>query len=247
MGLFHLKMGAVDAIWRIFIEPKVGREDQPSLMHFVALLRPRETGKIGSDPGFRRMHEVIGHVGAALRLDAWRIEVLRRNPEWKSLQDFADSKPSFTLIIEISNYLASHYVAGTEELNIFELRQRPERERDQQNENVLQMHQYFSLHKELLFAMNFGDIGRIETLFPTWIYIFKAVGKHKYASHMQKFMTDLHFVYSTPLRYAIRYNILPNPTGKEGKCRGVDWIVEQMINLPTKIGLNHRLGLFITH
>ncbi|KAJ7855268.1 hypothetical protein B0H14DRAFT_2353277, partial [Mycena olivaceomarginata] len=28
--------------------------------------------------------------------------------------------------------------------------------------------------------------------------------------------------------------VLPNPTRKEGKCRGVDWVVEQMINLPTK-------------
>ncbi|KAJ7795392.1 hypothetical protein B0H14DRAFT_3554585 [Mycena olivaceomarginata] len=234
MGLFHLKMAAADAIWRIFIEPKTGREDPTSLMHFVALLRPKETGKIGSDPGFRRMHEVIAHAGAALRLDAWRIEVLRRNPKWTSLQAFADSKPSFELITTISDYLASHYVAGAETLNIFELRQRPAKERDQQHENILQMHQYFNLYEELSFAMNFGDIGRIETLFPTWIYIFKAVGKHKYAAHMFKFMTDLHFVYPPPLRHAIRYNMLPNPTGKEGKSRGVDWVVEQMINLPTK-------------
>ncbi|KAJ6617197.1 hypothetical protein B0H10DRAFT_2164482 [Mycena sp. CBHHK59/15] len=234
MGLFHLKMAAADAIWRIFIQSKVGREDPTSLMHFVAMLRPGETGKIGSDPGFRQMHEVIAHIGAALRLDAWRVEVLRRNPQWTSLQVFADSKPSFALITEISDYLASHYVAGAEDLNIFEVRQRPMQERDQQHENVLQMHQYFNLYEELSFAMNFGDIGRIETLFPTWIYIFKAVGKHKYAAHMLKFMTDLHFVYPPPLRHAIRYNILPNPTGKEGKSRGVDWVVEQMINLPTK-------------
>ncbi|KAJ7198168.1 hypothetical protein GGX14DRAFT_374434 [Mycena pura] len=247
MGLFHLKMAAADAIWRIFIEPKVGREDQTSLMHFVALLRPKETGKIGSDPGFRRMHEVIAHVGAALRVDAWRVEVLRRNPQWKSLQHFADSKPSFALITEISNYLASHYVAGAENRNIFELRQKPKPERDQQNENVLQMHQYFSLYEELSFAINFGDIGRVETLFPTWIYIFKATGKHKYASHMKKFMADLHFVYPAPLRHAIRYNMMPNPTGKAGKCRGVDWVVEQMINLPTKVGSRHTPNLFITH
>ncbi|KAJ7076755.1 hypothetical protein B0H15DRAFT_925103 [Mycena belliarum] len=234
MGLFHLKMAAADAIWRIFIEPKIGCEDPTSLMHFVALLRPKETGKIGSDPGFRRMHEVIAHVGAALRLDAWRIEVLRRNPQWKSLQDFADSKPSFALITEISNYLASHYVAGAEHHNIFELRQKPKAQRDQQNENILQMHQYFSLYEELSSAMNYGDIGRVETLFPTWIYIFKATGKHKYAAHMKKFLIDVHFVYPPPLRHAVRYNIMPNPTGVDGKSRGVDWVVEQMINLPTK-------------
>ncbi|KAK6984414.1 hypothetical protein R3P38DRAFT_3452552 [Favolaschia claudopus] len=234
MGLFHLKMAAADAIWRIFIEPKMGRDDTTSLMHFVALLRPKETGKISSDPGFRRMHEVVAHVGAALRLDAWRIEVLRRNSKWTSLQAFAESKPSFDLVTEISQYLASHCVAGAEDMNIFELRQKPSAERDQQHENILQMHQYFNLYEELSFAMNFGDIGRIETLFPTWIYIFKAVGKHKYAAHMLKFMNDVHFEYPPPLRHAVRYNILPNPTGTEGKSRAVDWVVEQMINLPTK-------------
>ncbi|KAJ6477429.1 hypothetical protein C8R47DRAFT_652261 [Mycena vitilis] len=234
MGLFHLKMACADAIWRIFIEPKAGRDDPNSLMYFVGQQRPSETGKIGSDPGFRRMHEVIMHTGAALRLDAWRVELLRRNPAWKSLDDFAASKPTYQSLVKISEYLASHYVAAAEDLNIYELRSKPAAQRDQQHENVLQMHQYFCLYEEMSFAMNFGDIGRVETLFPPWIYIFKAVGKHKYASHMVKFMTDVHFVYPPPLRHAIRHNMLPNPKGVEGNCRGVDWVVEQMINLPTK-------------
>ncbi|KAJ7754037.1 hypothetical protein B0H16DRAFT_1232886, partial [Mycena metata] len=164
MGLFHLKMAAADAIWRIFIQPMVGREDQTSLMHYIAFLHPKETGKIGSDPGFRRMHEVIAHVGAALHLDAWRVEVLRRNPLWTSLQVFADSKPSFALVTEISDYLASHYVAGGEDFNIFELHQRPGHERDKQHENTPQMHQDFLLYQELSFAMNYGDIGRVKTI-----------------------------------------------------------------------------------
>ncbi|KAJ7192666.1 hypothetical protein GGX14DRAFT_577968 [Mycena pura] len=237
IGLFHLKMACADAIWRIFIEPKTGREDPNSLVHFIALHRPKETGKISSDPGFRRMHEVIMHTGAALRLDAWRVEVNRRNPAIETLADFAASKPSYEDLVEISEYLASHYVAGAEDLNIYELRCKASSARDQQRENILQMHQYFLLYEEMSFSMNYGDIGRVETLFPPWIYIFKAVGKHKYATHMVKFMTDVHFVYPAPLRHAIRYNMLPNPKGEEGKCRGVDWVVEQMINLPTKV--NH--------
>ncbi|KAF7333245.1 hypothetical protein MSAN_02426600 [Mycena sanguinolenta] len=112
MGLFHLKMACTDAIYRIFIEPKGGREDVNSLMRLVALNRPKETLKIASDPGFRRMHEVIMHTGAALRLDAWRIEALRCNPAWKSLDDFAASKPTFAALVKMSQYLASHYVAA---------------------------------------------------------------------------------------------------------------------------------------
>ncbi|KAK7680589.1 hypothetical protein QCA50_016371 [Cerrena zonata] len=63
LGLFHLKMACADAIWRIFIQPLKARKDPHSLLEHVALLRPKETGKIGSKPGFRRMHEVIQHVG----------------------------------------------------------------------------------------------------------------------------------------------------------------------------------------
>jgi hypothetical protein len=62
------------------------------------------------------------------------------------------------------------------------------------------MHQYFLLYEEISFAMNRGDIGHLETLFPPWIYIFKSTGKHKYASHMTKFLTDVHYVYPEGLK-----------------------------------------------
>ncbi|KAF7353120.1 hypothetical protein MSAN_01499400 [Mycena sanguinolenta] len=112
MGFFHLKMACADAIWRIFIEPKQGRLDQNSLMAYVTQIRPRETGKIGSNPGFRRMHEVIRHIGIVLRLDAWRVEAQRRNPAWTSLEIFAKARPSEQLISDMANHLAAQYVAG---------------------------------------------------------------------------------------------------------------------------------------
>jgi hypothetical protein len=200
MGLFHLKMACADAIWRIFIEPKRAREDTNSLMAFVGLYRPRETGKIGSAPGFRRMHEVIQHNGIALRLDAWRTEANLRNPMWKTLDDLAASNPTEEFIHKMANYLAAHYVSGGE-MDIFSVRSKAATERDEQNENVLLMHQYFLLYEEITYAMNQGDVGRLETLFPPWISIFRATGKHKYAAHMTSFLTDIHFVYPEKLKY----------------------------------------------
>ncbi|KAH7917504.1 hypothetical protein BV22DRAFT_1108559 [Leucogyrophana mollusca] len=170
MGLFHLKMACADAIWRIFIEPKASRDDTTSLMHFIALHRPRETGKIGSDPGFRRMHEVIGHTGIALRLDAWRAEAYKTNSTWTSLEAFAGSEPSITQLREMANALAMAYVAGGED--VYEARCKPLALRDQRRENILLMQQYFLLYEELSWSMNEGDIGRVETLFPPWIYLF---------------------------------------------------------------------------
>ncbi|KAK7015395.1 hypothetical protein R3P38DRAFT_3321655 [Favolaschia claudopus] len=233
MGFFHLKMAAADAIWRIFIEPKHGRLDENSLMMYVAQSRPRETGKIGSNPGFRRMHEVIGHNGIVLRLDAWRVEAKRRNPAWTSLEEFAKAKPSPALINEMAEYLTEYYVSGGE-VDIYSTRSKGASVRDEQHENILLLHQYLLLYEETSFAMNRGDIGRLETTFPPWISIFRAVGKHKYSAHMTKYLTDVHFNYPPRLARAIRYNSLVNPTGVFDKFRGVDWVEESMINLYTK-------------
>ncbi|KAJ6622272.1 hypothetical protein B0H10DRAFT_1662626, partial [Mycena sp. CBHHK59/15] len=233
MGFFHLKMACADAIWRIFIEPKLARVDENSLMAYVATHRPRETGKIGSNPGFRRMHEVIRHDGIVLRLDAWRVEAKRRNPLWTSLAEFAKAKPSKELINEMADYLAEHYVSGGE-VDIYQIRSRPIARRDKQHENIQIMHQYFLLYEETSFSMNRGDIGRLETAFPQWISIFRAVGKHKYSAHMTKYLTDVHFVYPPRLGRAVRYNSLVCPTGIFDQFRGVDWVEESMINLYTK-------------
>ena len=240
MGLFHLKMACADAIWRIFIEPKAARDDATSLMHFIALNRPRETGKIGSDPGFRRMHEVIQYSGLAIRLDAWRVEVRKRFPQCQSLEEFAQLEPSLAVLQEIADTLATSYVANSEE--IFEARCCSVDTRDKQQENILLMHQYFLLYEELSWSMNEGDIGRVETLFPAWIYLFRATGKHKYARHMIQFLTDVHYVYPEGLRRAVRYSMLVNPTGKQGKFRGVDWVVEAA-NLDIKV--SHPFRKFI--
>ena len=238
MGLFHLKMAAADAIWRIFLEPKNSREDPTSLMSFVSLHRPRETGKIGSAPGFRRMHEVIAHEGIALRLDAWTTEVRKRGA-CLTLEEFAATSPTEEKIVELSDYLAGHYVAGGQEsADIFVIRtQTPAAQRDYQHENILLMHKYLLLYEEMSFALNQGDIGRVETLFPPWITIFRGTGKHKYASHMVKFLSDIYFLYPPKLRHAVRYNMLVNPTGLPGKFRGVDWVEESMINLYTKVNV----------
>ncbi|CAK5275025.1 unnamed protein product, partial [Mycena citricolor] len=90
------------------------------------------------------------------------------------------------------------------------------------------------LYEEITHAMNHGDIGRVETCFPAWIYIFKGTGKHKYAAHMIKFLRDVHFIYPPQLRKIVRYSMLTPPDGKPDKFRAIDWIVEQLINLPTK-------------
>ena len=198
MGVFHLKMACADALWHIFINPGTSRLDVNSLLQFITQYCPWETGKIGSDPGFRHMHEVINYTGIALHLDAWQVEVEKRNCGM-SLEAFARSEPTQELIEEIADYLAINYVAGYE-ANIFKLHGLASTLRDAQHENIIIMHQYFLLYEEISFVMNHGDIGCLKTLFPPWIYIFKATGKHRYANLMVKFLTEVHFLYPDGLK-----------------------------------------------
>ncbi|KIJ91192.1 hypothetical protein K443DRAFT_115398, partial [Laccaria amethystina LaAM-08-1] len=194
------------------------------------------TGEISSGAGFRRMQDLIMHEGIALRLDAWTMELQRRDQTCTTLDDFAASCPTKESITELSDYLAGNYVSGGQEsTDIFVLHTgTPAAQQDYQCENILLMHKYFLLYEEMSYTMNQGDIGRLETLFPPWISIFRGTGKHKYASHMAKFLSDVHFVYPLKLWHAVHYNLLVNPTGLPGKFCGVDWVEESMINLYTK-------------
>ena len=63
LGLFHLKMACVDALWCCFLHPPAAHGDETSLMRDVAQLHPRETGIFVTKPNFHWMHQLIGYAG----------------------------------------------------------------------------------------------------------------------------------------------------------------------------------------
>ncbi|KIK73985.1 hypothetical protein PAXRUDRAFT_176967 [Paxillus rubicundulus Ve08.2h10] len=236
-GLFHLKMACADAIWQCFIQPPTAREDSTSLMHDIAQLRPKETGIFCSKPGFHRMHQLIRHAGACRRLDCWRAFVKSKNPRFKDLETFAKSEPDFESLKEMANEVAHLYIANH---CLKRTRRRRDTSCNLQHENALFLNKYFLLYEELSYAMNVGDIGRVETCIVSWIPILKAIGKHKYATHMTTFLLNVHFMYPEGLKQAIRYHILVNPTGRKAKWRAVDWCVK-LNNLFTKVSKHTNL------
>ncbi|KAI0704920.1 hypothetical protein BC835DRAFT_1261854, partial [Cytidiella melzeri] len=226
-GLFHLKMAAADALWRLLVTPKQSHKDATSFMSFVAKLCPTRTGKLTNNVTFCKQHELINNVGEVLRLDAWHVEARRGG--YLTLEKWGESKPSLEAIDKFAKTLVSEYVEG-EGTNLYQQKNCPDTQRDKQHENIMRTHHYLLLYEELSYAMNEGDIGRVETLFWPWIQIFCSVGKHKYATRMLLFMHQLYKVYPEGLRRAVRYNILVNPTGKSHQFRAVDWVVE-LLNL----------------
>ncbi|KAI0681765.1 hypothetical protein BC835DRAFT_1311785 [Cytidiella melzeri] len=223
-SLFHFKMAAADAIWRLLISPDTARKDPTSFMAFVGKLRPARTGKLTNNASFREQHELINHVGEVLRLDAWRVEAQRQG--YLTLEKWAEAKPSLETIEKSAERIVSQYIEG-EGINLYQMKNKSAAQRNKQHENTMRTHHYLLLYEELAYAMNKGDIGRVETLFQPWIQIFCAVGKHNYASRMLLFMHQLYHIYP---EQAIRYNMLVNPTGRDQHFCAVDWVVE-LLNL----------------
>ena len=195
-GLFHSKMACADAIHRTFIKPSDSRLDDSGLMQDVHILRPNETGILTSKPGFRRMHQVINHSGICRRLDMWRVHAQHKNPDHASLELFAESKPTFEDLTKMANDMAQEICCAS--LPSLRLKEAPAR--DEVQENALLMHKYLALYEEFSYAMNQGDIGRVETCLVAWIPLFRATGKHKYATHLEQFLLNVHFEYPGGLR-----------------------------------------------
>jgi hypothetical protein len=194
-GMFHFKMACTDTFWCIHIEPKAGWTDPTGFFEYIRHLRPRETGKFSSGPGFRQMHDAIHHAIWADILDFWCIAA--HEQDFASLADFAKSEPEWDVLCRISDLMVTKYLPGHD---FQDNRERPDSERDQQFENQSLLKQHGLLYLTFSHAINYGDIGRVLQLLLHWIAIFTATGKHKYTAHMIQFKTDLDHVYPPWLR-----------------------------------------------
>src|SRR5260370_40249977 len=83
-------------------------------------------------------------------------------------------------------------------------------------------------------ALNNGAIGLMRDLLWVWVLMFHACGKHKYVTHVSKFLQDLQDTYPARLSHTIEMHWLCNPTGTPDGFRGMDWWVE-LNKLYTKV------------
>ncbi|KAH9936345.1 uncharacterized protein B0H18DRAFT_868612 [Fomitopsis serialis] len=228
-GVFHAIMACADGIGRTYMKDKHSHTDPSSTLYHGGIFRPQDTGKLKGNTPFRMMHDLIKHDGIARRLDVWRVEVSRGDPDVKTLEEWAERRqPGWEDIVALSERMVTRYVAqagfkpGADAAR-----------RDAVFETGQLRHRDYLLYEETTYAMNHGDVGRLETCFVKWLYIWKATGKSKYATYFGDFMRDVHFVYPEGLRRAIRLNWLCNLRGLPGKFRAIDWVVE-LNNLYTK-------------
>ncbi|KAG1854536.1 hypothetical protein F4604DRAFT_1883342 [Suillus subluteus] len=116
----------------------------------------------------------------------------------------------------MSHTVVQKYVACMDTLD--HAHEKPKEQQEKRFENQVLHNRDELLYIDLCQAMNAGDIGH---------------GKHKYATQILRFLTNLQYNYPGELRHIIRMNLLCNPMGKSLSFRPVDWLVERN-NLYTK-------------
>ncbi|KAJ3768643.1 hypothetical protein FB446DRAFT_650151 [Lentinula raphanica] len=233
-GLFHMKMAAADAYARIHVTPVANRGEKLGVNEYLNHLRPKATAEFTSKsgPSFRSMHDAIHHVVWTDILQCFAREV-KTQYQFDTLKSFAMSeKCTWGTIVQLSELVVSKYIPDHD----FPLRTlKPDSERDLVFENLAIRNRDGLIYLGFSRAINYGDVGRIIQLFPYLIATFAAVGKHKYASHMTRFLTDLKRRYPPALRNAILSNWLFNKKGTPDGFRPFDWL-QELNNLYTKVG-----------
>ncbi|KAJ3721039.1 hypothetical protein C8R42DRAFT_581798 [Lentinula raphanica] len=232
-GLFHMKMAAADAYARIHVTPVANRGEKLGVNEYLNYLRPRATAEFTSKsgPSFRSMHDAIHHVVWTDILQCFAREV-KIQFGFDTLEAFAKSShATWENIVKLSEQVVSKYLPDHQ----FQQRtNKPDSERDYVFENLAIRNRDGLIYLAFSRAISFGDVGRIIQLFPYLIAIFSAVGKHKYATYMTRFLTDIDRRYPPTLRNAILNNWLFNSKGTPDGFRPFDWL-QELNNLYTKV------------
>ncbi|KAJ3828649.1 hypothetical protein F5878DRAFT_530951 [Lentinula raphanica] len=235
-GLFHMKMAAADAYARIHVFPVKNRAEKLGVNEYLNHLRPKATAEFTSKngPSFRSMHDAIHHVVWTDILQCFAREV-KNQFDLDTFAAFAESRHgSWENIVKLSEQVVSKYLP---DVQFQERVHKPISQRDFVFENLAIRNRDGLLYLGFSRAISFGDVGRIIQLFPYLISTFAAVGKHKYATQMSKFLTDLNRRYPPALRNAILGNWLFNTKGTPDGFRPFDW-VQELNNLYTKARSN---------
>ncbi len=159
-GVFHFEMACADAIWHIWIQPTEGCHDPNSMFHHISILRPKETGKMGTKLGDQQMHHVIQHNVSAAILDCWTQKAYKQNLKWSSLEEFGREEPSWDLIEKMSYSIVENYVGTVKRIS--EMREGSAEGRDAIFENQIMQNHDELLYLDLIHAVRAGNVGQIE-------------------------------------------------------------------------------------
>ena len=191
-----------------------------------AFLCPHNAAKLSSNPTYHMLNDGIQHLVQEYLRVCWEDVTGEMD-----LQDFSEKETSWDEIKNLAQTIYDQHIAGEH----FEcLQELPHAKHDMKCENQILFNWDAALYMLLALASNTGAVGLMEDLLWVWVPMFLACGKHKYMTHLLKFLQDLHDTYPEKLSHVIQMHWLCNPNGTLDGFRGMDWLVE-LNNLYTKV------------
>ncbi len=230
LGIFHTWMAAVDAIWRMHIRDQSKPKNDSDTFTLFRKLQPKDASKLVSNPGYHVLNDGIQHLIWSHLTICWELVT-----GFQNLWDFGETDLSWDDIKLLAQRIFNEYIAKQ---TFQDLCRRPMTECDHRGKNQMLFNQDTIFYTLLVQTSNTGAVGLMKDLLWNWVPMFLACGKHKYATHLSKFLQDLHIVYPLQLASTIKNNWLCNPTGTVNGFMGVNWWIE-LNNLYTKVSYYH--------
>ena len=110
LGIFHIRMACVDAIWQIYISLKDQQQNEGGIFDLFKLLWPKEMAKVARNPGYRMLIDGIQHLIKSNVIICWEDAVgMMDLQQWLS-----DEKPLWENICSLVTMIHRKYVAGAD-------------------------------------------------------------------------------------------------------------------------------------
>ncbi len=106
-GGFHIHMACVDAIWRVYIQPKALCEIKGGIFDQFKVLHPKDSSKLASNPTYCMLNDGILHLISSHLLVCWE-----QATGFADLKDFANSDPQWPDIVALSEIICHDNIMG---------------------------------------------------------------------------------------------------------------------------------------
>ncbi|KAF8055763.1 hypothetical protein FPV67DRAFT_1434407 [Lyophyllum atratum] len=194
-GTFHLVM---NLIWALLNIHRGSLNQLGSLTHLFAVL---EKTRLGCErPDYHTLLAALTQILDGLMLNAWR-----RECGFKSLDEYAKSKPSSEDLLKLARIIVQNYATPQE---AFPPADKPRKAKkpsssaanghikDPIHENVVRLTRDLLYVTELVHAVADGDIGRVEDILPDLACIFRGAGSNNYAAEILHLLFNLKEVWT---------------------------------------------------
>ncbi|KAG2003762.1 hypothetical protein CC2G_004341 [Coprinopsis cinerea AmutBmut pab1-1] len=225
---FHTSLNAT---WVLKTAHYGSIKDEDSLSFFFNLLGKRRLA--GNKPDYHTLQAACNQILDGILLAAWETEC-------GDLYAFSKTEPAPEKLLEIANTIRQKYATPTFDFPAANTRQQAPPADDSNvddpvHENTIRLTRDLLLLREFDKAVKDGDVGRMEDTLTDLALLFRGAGSVNYANELLHFIHNVKAVWSPEFADIMRYMLVVNTTGLEGRFIGTDKNIEYLIRYVKKV------------